>query len=379
MSLVNTSNAKTPQFRDEDYADWAFRFQHFLQGRNLWEVVDETKANYMKHLQKRVSPEKYKTLDQDQYYADRQREVMSYLVEAMVSKTKIAIIRSHKTPKLMWNALKSKYQGGSIKSEAVTRAQRKELDFKLSDYGGDIEKMVRAIDENAELLTNLGSPTNNQLTIVLKALEDSSVEELRTTATSIRIAGKSYDQAKPILIQLNERRKVLGSNNQTAKPEALFTSGDNNCRVWMKTGNCSRRQNCRWAHPPNSKNQNRQGQTRRSQPKDDPPNGNNICRDFQKGSCRRKNCRYHHVKIKCNTCGELGHGSKNCKTKDANIAESEPQVYCMFVDSSHSSGMNDVNNMVTESTDCRFWVTGESDQIRQTLQTLKYESWNCRR
>lgn len=346
MSLVNTSNAKTPQFRDEDYADWAFRFQHFLQGRNLWEVVDETKANYMKHLQKRVSPEKYKTLDQDQYYADRQREVMSYLVEAMVSKTKIAIIRSHKTPKLMWNALKSKYQGGSIKSEAVTRAQRKELDFKLSDYGGDIEKMVRAIDENAELLTNLGSPTNNQLTIVLKALEDSSVEELRTTATSIRIAGKSYDQAKPILIQLNERRKVLGSNNQTAKPEALFTSGDHNCRVWMKTGNCSRRQNCRWAHPPNSKNQNRQGQTRRSQPKDDPPNGNNICRDFQKGSCRRKNCRYHHVKIKCNTCGELGHGSKNCKTKDANIAESEPQVYCMFVDSSHSSGMNDVNNMV---------------------------------
>jgi hypothetical protein len=52
------------------------------------------------------------------------------------------------------------------------------------------------------------------------------------------------------------------------------------------------------------------------------------------------------VKFKCNTCGELGHGSKDCKQKDANIAESEPQVFCMYLDSSHISQVKDTNSVI---------------------------------
>ena len=326
MSLV--TNTKTPLFKDEDFQDWSFRFKYFLKGKKLWSIIDKTKSQHLGLLTKRVGKEKFATLDPDQIFSDQQDEVTSYLAEAMIGKPKLAIIRSSTTPKKMWEALQNKYEGRAIKSEAITQAQRKELDFKLKDYNGDMEAMIRAIDENAELLNSLGAPSSNQLTILLRALEESPVEEVRTTATSLRIAGKDYDGAKPILIQLNQRRKAQGLKETSSRPDALMTSNkSSDCRSWIKTGKCSNRQRCRWSHPPNMGSKTHNPTTRRSLPKDKPPNANNICRNFQKGICKRTNCRYHHVRLKCSTCEEFGHSSKECKA-EANLAE--PEVYSFF-------------------------------------------------
>lgn len=329
--MKTTNQGSAPKFTNENYEEWSFRFQAHLRKNKLWGIINTTKPKHLQNMEKRIGPEKWKVLDQDLAYEDEQEEVKAYLIEAMVSSKKLNLIKRHNTPKQMWEAIKTEYEEGAAKEEALAAAQSRMLSFTLEKNNNDIHKLIDAIDDNAALQENLGTPTKLQLQILYRALENCNDEEVRRTITSLRISKADYPTASAELKRVGKRMPRATApeinaflTNQPMKKKGL-------CR-FFKAGKCNKGNKCDFEH--------QKPKPSRKLPKEYPPSLRNICRRFQTNQCQKgSKCPYHHVTLKCNICQQQGHGSPNCPTNasmtnpaptsSANLVQEQPIVFAL--------------------------------------------------
>lgn len=109
---VSTSNT-TPQFqcpilKPANYSLWAIRMQIILQANGLWETIESTET---------TQPDKKK-----------ETTAIAYLYQSL-PEDQLLQITKHKTPKAIWDALKTRHLGEERVQQARLQTLRSELEL----------------------------------------------------------------------------------------------------------------------------------------------------------------------------------------------------------------------------------------------------------
>ena len=263
----NMSHVAIPFFDGESYDLWAVRMQTYLEGLDLWELVEEDDVLLSENL----------TVAQIKAHKDkkmRKAKVKSCLF-AGVSQMIMTKIMTLKSPKEIWEYLKAEYEGNKkIRAMKVLNLIR---EFEMQRM-----KESETIKEYSNKLVGIV----NKIKWLGKEFPDSRlVEKIMVTVpkryeASITFLGNTKDLFTTTLtevihaLQAQEQRRLMREDHVAVEGNLNKRNKYNNTQVFSSCPHCKKK-----GHQPN------------------------WC--------------WWRPYVKCHKCGQLGHMKKVCKYQDS--------------------------------------------------------------
>lgn len=230
------------KLNDRNYIHWSFRMEMVLKQNECWDVTQEEKP-----------------ADTKQADWQKKDDQARYLIAICVENSQITHVKSHKSAKEVWNALKKFHQRSTMSSK--TRLLKKLFKAELKTGDHDMEKHLQTLQEWIDELNDL----------------DYKLDEKYIKSIILASLNVDYDMVVTVLEARDEDKLTISEIKAKLLDEAD--------RLKQKSAN-------------------------------DSSTAFMVTRDYKKfGRNSAKN-------INCYTCGEEGHISKYCEKRFKKSGES---------------------------------------------------------